>query len=105
MSRKIVFIVASLALPLLLGCGSEESAKMQVLGTGSTTAELEDPVGACCLRGGGCTVVTEKVCEELSGGHWEEGADCDPNPCSQPALQTGACCLTDGSCLIGTADE
>lgn len=40
-----------------------------------------DPVGACCLPGGGCQVLTEAACT-AQGGTWYANDDCNfPTPC------------------------
>jgi len=54
----------------------------------------DQPVGACCILDGSCTVVVEAEC----AGEWlGAGSDCDPNPCPQP---TGSCCYLDGTCEV-----
>jgi hypothetical protein len=59
------------------------------------------PVGACCLAGGECQLLSEDQCLDL-GGYWAGYWDCEPNPC--PPF-TGACCLPGGSCLITTLPQ
>lgn len=46
-------------------------------------------LGACCLQGGECLVVSEADCQG-AGGSWlgPDAPSCDPNPCAVPAQRT-----------------
>ena len=52
-------------------------------------------VGACCLSGNNCSVLTPAQCSAQGGIYQGNGTSCSPNPCFVP---TGACCFNDGSC-------
>ncbi len=59
-------------------------------------------VGACCLPGNSCQVLTEVDCINMTGTYQGSGTDCTGNSC---APVTGACCFDDTTCqdLASTA--
>lgn len=67
-------------------------AQRPMLQVDYTPAEV---VGACCLPGDVCSVLTQTECANQGGSYQGDGTSCSPDPCVVP---TGACCFDDGSC-------
>lgn len=60
-----------------------------------------EPMGSCCFSDGTCQEKNQTQCSQ-SGGTWQAGGTCSPNPCQQP---TGACCTFDlTQCLDGKTE-
>jgi hypothetical protein len=59
-------------------------------------------IGACCIPGALCQILSEEECTLVGGVYMGNGIPCDPNPC---VLPMGACCLSDLSCVVATAIE
>ena len=57
------------------------------------------PGGACCVIGGGCTLVFNAA--QCNGNFQGQGTTCSPTPC--PAID-GACCLPSGGCVIADSN-
>jgi len=45
------------------------------------------PTGACCLGGGGCTVLTRFYCDIQGGAYIGDSAACAPSPCGQTTIE------------------
>jgi len=61
-----------------------------------------DPLGACCLPGPICVIVTEDECTTLTGDYEGDDTECNnPNPCLQAM---GACCDGMGGCAVTTQE-
>lgn len=58
--------------------------------------------GACCVPGGGCTVMLSTACASAGGTFKGANTVCTPDPCVIP---TGACCLPSGACVVVTSGE
>jgi glucose/arabinose dehydrogenase len=53
------------------------------------------PLGACCVPGGGCEVLSITECLAVGGTYAGDGSSCQ----GPEASCVGACCLPDGTCV------
>lgn len=61
-----------------------------------SSVSCQPGIGACCLPGGTCEVLSAQACADQGGTYRGDGADCAGANCPQP---TGACCFNNGFCV------
>jgi len=92
------------------GCANESQVEYEFdeenlggmgLGTeGIYVCPEESAIGACCLPGGGCQLLTQGECAAAGGDFQGAEIPCSPNPCPV----TWACCY-NGDCFMVTQED
>jgi hypothetical protein len=62
-------------------CLPEFSPCGQQIGRWGLGCQAPEPVGACCLAGERCVLLTAQECANQQGTYEGDGASCYPNPC------------------------
>jgi hypothetical protein len=71
------------------------------VGTLCDPAACPPAVGACCLPGGSCQLLSQSACASAGGIYRGNGTQCTNQSCpfTTPA---GRCCLPNGQCIVTT---